>query len=297
MKILITGASGNLGSKLLPKMCELGSECAILLRTSSVLGYELAKLKNLTIYRFESEFEIKRYIQEFNPDLIIHTACNYGLNGEADTEVYRTNIDYGLNIIRSLDLKNFSKTFININTALPREISAYAKSKHLFSDICRDISKLHSGKFKFIDVITQSIYDESAPHSGFISYAIRECLTNSESFKLTAGQQKRDFIHVVDVVEAIKIIVLNLERIQNVEQFELGSGLSLPIKYIVKLIHKLTESKANLIFGALPYRNFEPMNLVADISKLEALGWTPSVKLEHKLEEILLKNKNAKTLT
>jgi CDP-paratose synthetase len=294
LKILITGASGNLGGKILTAIHELGNECAILLRTSSAIRGEMAEFKNLTIFRCSSKFEIVSCIKEFNPDLIIHAACNYGLNGESDVEISQANINFGWSIVQALDLSNL-KTFVNINTALPREVSEYSKSKHLFSDICRDFSKKFPSKFKFIDVVTQAIYDESAPRSGFISHAIRECLKDGNDFRLTAGQQKRDFIHADDVVSAIKIIVLNLKNIQGEQQFELGSGTSMRVIDVVMLIHRLSNSNANLIFGAIPYRNHEPMELVANISKLSALGWAPSVKLENKLEEILFKNKNAKT--
>ena len=63
-------------------------------------------------------------------------------------------------------------------------------------------------------------------------------------------------------------------------QVELGSGIPTTIKDFVEKIHRLTNSKTALDFGALPYREGEVMKAIADISYLNRLGWSPSYTLE-----------------
>jgi nucleoside-diphosphate-sugar epimerase len=297
LKILITGASGNLGGRILPVIHDLGNKCGILLRPNSEIKGKNSTLKNLSILRSSSEVEISNFIRIFDPDVIIHAACNYGLSGEGIIEISRTNINLGLSIINSLNFQDSSKTFVNINTALPSEVSAYAKSKHQFSFLCQEFAERSSGKFKFINLITQTIYGGNPFHSGFISRIINECLNATGDLKLTPGHQKRDFIHVDDVAGAIKTIILNIKNNKLEDQYDLGSGESRSIREVVTLIHSLSNSKVNLLFGALPYRENEPMDLFADISKLGILGWVPTMNFEEEIHNmILFRGENAKTL-
>jgi len=52
-----------------------------------------------------------------------------------------------------------------------------------------------------------------------------------------------------------------------------GSGQSVAIREFVETVHRLSDSKTHLAFGALPYREGEAMSSEADISGLSALGW------------------------
>jgi nucleoside-diphosphate-sugar epimerase len=292
----VTGGSGNLGSRLVPAIHNLSNECAILLRPSSVVNDEIISLKNLFTYRPLSQAEIYNLIRLFDPDIVVHAACHYGLNGAQDSEISRTNIDLGLAIIEALNARGTVKTFININTALPSEVSIYAKSKHEFSFICQQIEKKYSGKFRFIDLTTQTIYGGST-QAGFVSYIIRECLKDGGDLKLTSGHQKRDFIYIDDVVCAVNKIILNTQNNKLESQYDLGSGVSRSIRDVVTLIHRLSKSKVKLLFGALPNRAKEPMNLVADTAKLRTLGWAPSINFEEKIKEMLLREMDSARTT
>jgi CDP-paratose synthetase len=295
MKILVTGSTGYLGTRLVPLIHGLSSECAILLRPSSIIRSDFFVLRDLSVLKPSSNNEMSILIGAFDPDVVIHAACNSGLNGDSDFEINETNIDLGMNIIKSLNLQDSLKTFINIDTALPSEVSHYAKSKHQFSFLCKEFAEKSLGKFKFVNLITQIIYGGDSVRAGFISHVVSECIKDSGDLKLTAGYQKRDFIHINDVVNAIKIIILNIKNNNLESQYDLGSGVSRSIRDVVTLIHSLSMSKVNLVFGALPYRSSEPMDLVADISRLKSLGWTPTVKFEEAIQEIILKDdRNAK---
>lgn len=294
MKILITGASGSLGSRLVPAVHKLDVRCGVLLRPSSQLSNEILGLKNLSIFRASSKYEVINAVESFEPDLIVHTACNYGLNGESYKEICSVNIDLGLTLIQSLNLMNAKKVFININTALPSDVSHYAKSKHYFSKVCEEFSKKTLGNFQFIDLITHTIYGHSLANKDFISQIITQCLDDISDLKLTSGFQKRDFIYIDDVISSILLIISKISGIEQSVRYELGSGIGRTIKEVVMTIHSLSNSKSNLRFGALAYRTGEPMNLVADNVKLRLLGWTPTANFEQKIKEMIhdrIKNK------
>ena len=92
-----------------------------------------------------------------------------------------------------------------------------------------------------------------------------------------AGQQRRDFIHVRDVVAA-NIAVL--ESSIRGEVFNAGSGASLSVKELADMISPdqiHTEARKN-----------DSEATLADISKIQAaLGWTPKISFAEGLKELL----------
>ena len=93
------------------------------------------------------------------------------------------------------------------------------------------------------------------------------------------GNQKRDFTYVTDAVGAIvKASKSNI----NGEIFNVGSGNSISVNYIVKQL------KGKKIF--IPKRPGEPNKTFADIKKIKKyLKWTPKVNIDKGIK-LLLKN-------
>jgi nucleoside-diphosphate-sugar epimerase len=71
----------------------------------------------------------------------------------------------------------------------------------------------------------------------------------------------------------------------------LGTGQAVRIRDFVKLAHRLSQSRTELKFGALPYREGEIMESAADIGALERLGWRPAFTLEQGLLNTIAQEK------
>ena len=102
---------------------------------------------------------------------------------------------------------------------------------------------------------------------------------------LTAGEQKRDFVYVEDVVDAYwKILkyhsMLSFDTSELYQYYEIGTGKTICIRDLALIVKSLLSSKTRLNFGAIPYREGEIMESKADISKLKELGWLPSMDIE-----------------
>ena len=103
---------------------------------------------------------------------------------------------------------------------------------------------------------------------------------SGQSFSMSPGTQMRDFCAVQDVAEAICMILeKGTDPSRNV--FNVGSGRSISLKDIVlDVVHQLGLS-VDIRFGDLPFHPHEPMHLVADISRMQDLGWKPRVSLPY----------------
>jgi nucleoside-diphosphate-sugar epimerase len=131
------------------------------------------------------------------------------------------------------------------------------------------------------------MYGPSDDPSKFTTHVLNTCHRNEPTLKLTPGEQKRDFIYIDDVVSAYSTLIEQRTKLSIVVDIEVGSGIAPTIREFVLSIHKLTASKTELQFGALPYRPNEPMYLKADISQMKSLGWQPKFNLELGLRRTL----------
>jgi GDP-L-fucose synthase len=93
------------------------------------------------------------------------------------------------------------------------------------------------------------------------------------------GTPKREFLHVDDLAEAALFLMENYneEEIVNV-----GTGKDMSIHELAELIKEVTEYQGEIVFdSAIP--DGMPRKLL-DISKIEALGWTPKISLPEGIE-------------
>ena len=103
--------------------------------------------------------------------------------------------------------------------------------------------------------------------------------------------QTRDFIYVYDVVSAFETVLKNEIKLTNYQEYEVGSGKSFSIKYLAELIKKISNSKTEINFGAIKYREGEIMESVCNNEKLIELGWISKFSLSEALSKII-KNYN-----
>lgn len=286
MNILITGASGFLGSALARRLGALGNQVSLLVRKSTNL-YRLGDVSIFRIGRFEIDSEIKQFIAEVCPDIVIHSACCYGRRDESMLQIFDSNIRFGAVILDSIkDIKK-KISFINTGTVLSKEVSLYAHTKIQFEELGASIAKTSNQKIQFINVKLQHIYGPGDDDTKFTSHVINSCKNNESILPLTLCEQKRDFIFIDDAVDAFMKIIENLPNLDEVQKIDLGSGIATSLRDFVGIVHRLTNSKTELLYGDIIYRNNEEMCLVANIDHLKKMGWHPLYGLENGIKKTI----------
>ena len=279
MRILLTGASGFLGSSLAKHFYKSGHELALLLRQSSKLTRLKGMEDSLVISRVETVAEVEEFVTRINPDIVIHTACAYGRHGETAIQILDANVRLSLIIIQSLLRTGQTVTFLNTATVLPPELNLYALSKNQFSEWGRTIAYQSYGKLRFINLQLQQMYGPGDDPSKFTTHVLQTCQRNDFELNLTLGEQLRDFVYIDDVVAAFDALVKESDRLEAVADIEVGSGVALSIREFVETAHRLMSSRTKLNFGRIPYRLNEVMTCKANISLMQSLGWQPRFDL------------------
>lgn len=292
--VLLTGATGFLGSHLLRQLCRNGHSVIALKRSTSDTRRIADLLHQVRLYDSD-KIPLKAIFEEQRIKTVIHTATSYGRQSESVTDIVKTNLAFPLELMELSTLFN-TDTFINTDTVLPTGLNYYVLSKKQFLEYGSSLAK--SSKVRFVNVRLEHMYGPGDGQTKFIPYLIHAFLSQQPYINLTAGEQQRDFIHVEDVVHAFEILLDQQEKFTSpVTEFELGSGAPLPLKDIVLLTHRLCGSKTELRFGALPYRDGEIMSSKADIYRIKRLGWVPRVDLRDGLISTIEAERNIRTLT
>lgn len=266
---------------------ESGHRVALLLRPTSRLSRLRGREGAFALGRCNSDQEINDFISSIEPDAVIHTVCAYGRKGESLVTINDANLRLGLVTLQAVLTVKKPVTFINTGTVLEARVSPYALTKHQFVQWGRFLASQSGQQLRFVNVLLQHMYGPGDDPSKFTTHVLHTCRRNESTLKLTAGEQNRDFIYIDDVVSAYSTLLEKRNELANTVDIEVGSGTALSIREFVQTVHKLTASKTELQFGALSYRPNEPMQLQADISQINALGWQPKFTLELGLRRTL----------
>lgn len=287
MRILLTGASGYLGRKLVGYLSRKGYSLCLLARESSILNDLHIQKDKYEIVRYQNEHDIGRAIKEFVPDIILHTAGCYGRSGETDLEVIDSNIRFGLVLIAHANELGKRLRFINVGTALDNSVSLYSKSKNDFAEWGKYYAQFRDSNIDFINIKLQQFYGEGDSAKKFPAQVFNAFLENDDKLYLTDGHQLRDFIYIEDVLSGIYVIIERTNDLRGYKDIDLGTGVSVPIREFVEIISNLVGGNTQACFGAVKARSNEPWQLKADIRILRSFGWAPLYDLTSGCEAVI----------
>jgi nucleoside-diphosphate-sugar epimerase len=109
-------------------------------------------------------------------------------------------------------------------------------------------------------------------------------LRRGQEAKLVPGDRLRDYLHIEDVASAVCAVAQS----KLTGAVNIGSGTRLTVRDIALKIGELFDRVDLIKLGALPYAANEPMHLLADNTKLrEGTGWKPRYDLESGLRQTI----------
>lgn len=281
MLILVTGATGFLGSHLVRHLVQAGHEINAIRRASSS-ARRLGDVEK-KIHWFTVEAENRVASAAFvGVDVVVHTAACYGRAGETELEVVRANTLFPLAVLAGA-VEHCIRKFIHTDSALPPETSPYALSKAQFSQWGKLMADFRG--LNFINARLEHFYGPGDDNVKFTSRVIASCLNNTPELPLTAGDQQRDFAYIGDVVEALRLLIADSGRAgTGYVEVPIGSGTTTTVRELVEMIHTITRSRTRLLFGAISPRPKEVRYSCADLTLMNRLGWKPATTLRTGLE-------------
>lgn len=275
--ILLTGATGFLGSHLLENFLKSGYKVIALVRSTSNLERIENFKEKCTFYEVD-KVPLEEIFERSNIEIVVHTACSYGRQNETNSSIVQTNLMFGLNLLENaVDYK--VETFINTDTLLPENVNPYSLSKTQF----RDWLKKAKG-IQVINLKMEHMYGPGDDKNKFIPWLINEMLSKEEEIGLTSGIQKRNFVYIQDILEAFNLVISKRkEFVKPYSSFDVVTDELVEVKDFVTLIaEKIEEIKKikvlrKLNFGAKDYRENDIMEPEFDNQEILKLGWKPKI--------------------
>ena len=295
MKILITGAAGFFGRNLVYKLSEEHSlEC---------IDLPLELFDNAERERFYNDYngcgadisedlwQVKQRMMDC--EIVIHLANKTRISPSWNEyeEYYRQNIGTSQKIFslsQTLGVKKFiyfsSSSVYGDNGWVPnRETDPLAPtSPYAISKMAAEAAltaQSSRGKTELVIVRPFTMYGpfmETGKYALVISKFIEAAQAGDPLLLDATGSQTRDFVHVSDAIEALKLII---EHGKDRDVYNVGSGTSVTIRELADIVStKQVETPPRL--GHIP-------STLADITKLTKLGWSPSINVKSWLTNIV----------
>ena len=299
-RMLVTGAAGFIGSHLSRELVKKSAEVHLIdrpgistTRIRDILDKVSVHYVDVTDYG-----SLRNSIREIKPQKIFHLAACVDATRDWNIidKMINVTIKGTLNLLRSLEGVSYD-CFVNTGTSeeygdnpapfresqVSNPVSPYSASKVSTTMFCQMLHKTMN-----LPIVTVRPFLTYGPgqESQMLIPSLIKSLLKGKSFKMTRGEQTREFIYVDDIIEGFILAGTTPEAIGEV--MNLGSGVEYRIKDVAKMIASLIGSPVKLEIGALPYRPGETMHFYCSNEKAKKiLGWRPNVPLEAGLKRTI----------
>jgi UDP-glucose 4-epimerase len=261
MKILITGAAGGIGSTLTHKLNSLNHDLILIdnLRNGYLenLIDENKKLPGKFHKICINSLEFNEIVQRELPDIIIHLAAITSLpECEVDPkECIRINVEGTVSILKSAAKFGVKRVIFSSTSAVYENTNTtekgffeddtlnptlfYSLSKKMSEEVCESFRKnygLDVQILRFFNVFgpKQDLYRKNPP---VINYIVREFYNGKVPILHSNGEQKRDYIHIDDVINLI-LKFTDLDKKFDEHIYNVCSNRLISLKEIVECIRK-----------------------------------------------------------
>src|SRR3989344_3241908 len=293
-RVLITGGLGFLGSHLAR---ELAGRAEILILDEGKSEERIEDIrKGLQIQRMGlTNPRLKDAVNRFEPDTVFHLGAftlpfreKSFLRTSMESNVFGT-----VSLLEALENTNVksliyassSEVYGSANEApfredmAPRPTSPYSVGKLAGENY----SMLYRDTYGFPATVLRlfNIYGPWQTPNRIIPELIVSCL-KKQTFRMTKGEQTREFNYVKDIVRAL--IAATAEKATG-EIINVGCGKGVAIKDVVANILSMMSNPIN-VEASLPYRDNEIWQMHSDSTKaLKLLGWKSLYSIENGLQE------------
>jgi GDP-L-fucose synthase len=297
-RVCVTGGAGFLGSFVVEKLKDQGAKEIFV---PLIEDYDLVQLSN-----------IKRMLADARPDVVIHLAAKVGgigANRERPAEFFYDNLMMGVQLLHESWRAGVEK-FVAVGTvcAYPKETPVPFREESLWDGYPEETNAPYGLAKKMMLVQSQayrrqygfnSIYllpvnlygprDNFDLESGHVIPAlIRKCLEARERGDdqievWGTGSPTREFLYVADAAEGI---LLAAERYDDSEPVNLGSGMEISIRDLLRLIARLTGYRGKIMWDTTK-PDGQPRRCL-DTSKAEELfGFRAIMPFEEGLRKVI----------
>ena len=286
MRALVTGGAGFVGTNLILRLLEDGHDVVSIDNYST--GFKKNEQAGCRYWDYDLSLETNPVLEMNEYDVIFHMAALARIQPSIKYphKTILNNFVSTLNVLEAARKNNTQVIYAGSSTRHHGIFkSPYAWSKLSGEHLCElysNVYDLNTSICRFYNVYGKYHID-SGDYATVLAIFERQWL-NGETITVTNdGEQRRDFTHIDDIVEALVSIVGKDFR---AEDFELGRGVNFSIDEIADCFGKDYPREY------LPERPGEYDMTLADSSKAkELLNWNPTLNIKDYIEQWIYEQK------
>lgn len=299
MKVLVTGGAGFIGHNASIYLKSQGYEVVAFDNLKRATGFAVERLKMHHVPLLKGDILSFSALEKAlsGADVVVHAAAYISVKESLRKPAiyFRNNVAGTANVAYACLRGGVKLLYISsaavygdlahlpISESQPANpVSPYGLTKLMGEEVVKFYA-LQGLKYAILRLFNVYGLGQSGAYAGVITRFIERVRAGRPPIIYGDGQQTRDFIHVYDVAEAIK---LSIKRGLENETLNVASGEPVTIRDLAKLIIKYANQSLKPIF-AKP-RPGDIKHSYADISKAKRLlGFNPKINLEQGLMGLL----------
>lgn len=278
-KIIVTGASGMVGTNLCKRLVELGHEVYGFARTNR---NQIAGVSYRYFDLLDKE-TTKQFIEEIKPDYIYHTAAQPAeARGQiSPIDMTERNVNIFLHVlVPSINIK--VKRFFYMSSVsiygdaetpytedqIPQPKNIYGVNKQACEQILKILGRINNLEYTIFR--PHNMYGEYQdmrnPYKNVVALFMRRAMEGGEVTIYGEGKMRRAFSYVGDVIDVL-VDALKSDYIN--QTINVGSSLEYSIEQLLKKIEEISGKKITVI--NLPARPGEVYLFISNNRKMRLL--------------------------
>lgn len=305
MRVLITGASGFIGRYLTASAVDRGHEVLGTHLNDSELDHRDLPKENVRWQRLDMQDReaVSRLVREYRPEGVFHLAAQaYAKRAWADpADTFRTNVlgtiylyealkEY---VPRSSTLLAASGASYGAPARLPitEDTPLNATNPYGVSKACQDMLSLQYSLNFSLRITRARLFGTTGP--GKTGDALNDFARQVATLERTGKggtirvgnlDTLRDVSDIRDVIRALWLV---FERGNPTEPVNVGAGRSFSVRWIAERLVREAKVPVEVTSDPALFRPTDEPDNRADISRLQALGYTASYPMERTISDAL----------